>query len=66
MDDADNAAKHYHPVELTNAMRLEIAALMGQLKEDRVIPANMNMGQFISLCYLRGLNDYRKDLNCFV
>jgi hypothetical protein len=66
MEDASKSAKHFQTVELTNETRLEIASLMNQLREDGVLPNNINMGQFISLCYLRGLNEYRKDLNCFV
>ena len=62
MEEADKSVKHFQPVELTNEMRLEIASLMEQLRENGVLPKNINMGQFINLCYLRGLNDYRKDL----
>ncbi|NBR23509.1 MAG: hypothetical protein EBU08_07005 [Micrococcales bacterium] len=66
MEDSSGNTKHFQAIELTNQQRLEVAALMDQLREDGALPKNINMGQFINLCYLRGLNDYRKDLNCFV
>jgi hypothetical protein len=66
MDDSDKSVKHFHPIELTNQQRLELSELMNRLREDGVIPASTNLGQFSMLCFLRGLNEYRKDLNCFV
>ena len=62
MDDSSGNVKHFQPIELTNQQRLEISALMDQLREEKVLPNNINLGQFSMLCFLRGFNEYRKDL----
>jgi hypothetical protein len=61
MDDSKGQTKYFQPIEFTNQQRLEIASMMDQLKEDGVLPGNTNMGAFVNLCYLRGLNEYKKD-----
>lgn len=58
-----NTTKHYHPVELTNEQRLEASELMTSLKEAGLLPVNENLGQFVSTCFFRGLNEYRKELH---
>lgn len=55
--------RHYQPIEMTNSQRLEIAELMTRLKDVNVIPVNMNLGQFVTDCFMRGFNEYRKELN---
>lgn len=58
----DSSTRHYHPVELNNEQRLEVAELLSNLKEAGLAPWNQNLGQFITVCFFRGLNDYRKDV----
>lgn len=58
----NSETKHYHPVELTNEQRLEVAEMLTSLKDIGLAPVNQNLGQFITTCFFRGLNDYRKDL----
>lgn len=62
MESQDNQTKYFHSIELTNGDRLEAAHMMDHLKESKTLPASINLGQFISSCYFRGLNEYRKDL----
>jgi hypothetical protein len=58
----NNTTKHYHPVELTNAQRLEASELMTALKDADLIDGRKNLGQFVTDCFFRGLNEYRKEL----
>ena len=60
--DLNKATRHFYSIELTNDERLEAAALMDSLRDEGMIPLNMNMGHFLKECFARGLNDYRKDL----
>jgi hypothetical protein len=62
MEDHNKAVRHYHPIELDNAQRLEAASMMDQLRDAGIVPDNINLGRFITVCYFRGLNEYRKDL----
>lgn len=62
MESQDNQTKYFHSIELTNGDRLEASHMVDQLKESKILPSNINLGQFISSCYFRGLNEYRKDL----
>lgn len=62
MMDLNKATRHYYAIELRNDERLEVAALMETLKDEGMLPLNMNMGQFLRECFARGYNDYRKDL----
>jgi hypothetical protein len=55
--------RHYQPIEMTNSQRLEVSELMDQLKNVNVIPGRMNLGQFVTDCFMRGFNEYRKELN---
>jgi len=60
--EAHTSIKYFQPIEMNNAERLEVSALMDGLKEANVITENLNLGQFVAECYTRGLNEYRKDL----
>lgn len=62
MEDLAKDVRHYHPIELTNTQRLEAASMMDQLRDAGIVPTNINLGRFITGCYFRGLNEYRKDL----
>lgn len=62
MESQDNKIKHYQPIEMSNGDRLDAANMMDKLKDLGIIKQNSNLGQFITLCYIRGLNEYRKDL----
>ncbi|MGA1583418.1 MAG: hypothetical protein ACO4CH_09195 [Saprospiraceae bacterium] len=61
--DNDQSVRHYHPIAMTNDQRLEVSELMVRLKEANVIPGNMNLGQFVTDCFMRGFNEYRKEMN---
>jgi hypothetical protein len=61
--DNHQSVRHYHPIEMTNEQRLEAAELMARLKDASVIPADMNLGQFVTNCFMRGFNEYRKEMN---
>jgi hypothetical protein len=61
--ETQNSVRHYQPIEMTNSQRLEIAELMNRLKEVSVIPVRMNLGQFVTDCFMRGFNEYRKEVN---
>ncbi len=58
-----NSVRHYQPIEMTNSQRLEIAELMNRLKDVGIIPVKMNLGQFVTDCFMRGFNEYRKEVN---
>lgn len=60
--EAHTSARYFQPIEMTNAERLEVAALMDGLKDARLISENLNLGQFVAECYARGKNEYMKDL----
>jgi hypothetical protein len=62
MEDPTKNVRHYHPIELTNNQRLEAASMMDQLRDANLLPNNINLGRFITDCYFRGLNEYRKEL----
>lgn len=62
MEDKHKPVRHYHPIELDNNQRLEAASMMDQLREAGIVPGNINLGKFITACYFRGLNEYRKEL----
>lgn len=49
----------------TDASR-EIATILEELKEEKVVPINMSTGEFTIECISRGLNEYRKDLVTYV
>ena len=49
----------------TDASR-EIACILQELKEEKVVPINMSTGEFTVECISRGLNEYRKDLVTYV
>jgi hypothetical protein len=55
--------RHYMPIELSNEQRLQAAELLDKLKEEGAAAKNMNLGQFMSRCFFRGLNEYRKDIS---
>lgn len=59
---ANSTVKHYHPVELTNEQRLEASELMTALKDAGFVDGRENLGQFVTNCFFRGLNEYRKEL----
>lgn len=59
---SDNNIRHYHPVEMNNEQRLEASELMASLKEAGLLNGNTNLGQFVTTCFFRGLNEYRKEL----
>lgn len=61
--DSHQSVRHYHPIEMTNEQRLEASEMMARLKEVSVIPSGMNLGQFVTDCFMRGFNEYRKELN---
>ncbi len=54
--------KYYQPIEMSNSDRLDAANMMDKLKDLGIIKKNLNLGQFATLCYARGLNEYRKDI----
>jgi hypothetical protein len=58
----NNTTRHYHPVELTNEERLQASELMTSLKDAGMLNERENLGQFVTDCFFRGLNEYRKDL----
>ena len=60
--DAHTSTRYFQPIEMDNAERLEVSAMMDGLKESNLIAKNLNFGQFEAECYARGLNEYRKDL----
>jgi len=62
MDNQHKPVRHYHPIELDNNQRLEAASMMDQLRDAGIVPENINLGKFITACYFRGLNEYRKEL----
>jgi len=61
--DNHQSVRHYHPIEMTNEQRLEVSELMARLKDANVIPEKMNLGQFVTDCFMRGFNEYRKEMN---
>lgn len=61
MDDPTRT-RYFQPIEMTNAERLEMSALMEHLKEANLLPTGLNFGQFVTECYARGKNEYMKDL----
>ena len=61
--DNHQSVRHYHPIEMTNEQRLEVSELMARLKDASVIPEKMNLGQFVTDCFMRGFNEYRKEMN---
>tara|TARA_B100000214_G_scaffold172327_1_gene123901 strand:- start:1181 stop:1375 length:195 start_codon:yes stop_codon:yes gene_type:complete len=44
---------------------LRLKDILVTLKEERLIPYETTISEFKSLCYERGLNEYRKDLRVF-
>lgn len=60
--DSNKHTCYFQPIEMNNEDRLETAALMEHLKEENIIPADLNLGQFVAECYARGKNEYMKDL----
>lgn len=60
--ESHNTTRYFQPIEMTNAERLETSALMENLKDANLIPAGLNLGQFVAECYARGKNEYMKDL----
>jgi len=62
MENSNQGVRHYHPIELSNDQRLEAASMMDQLRDAGLVPDNINLGRFITTCYFRGLNEYRKEL----
>jgi hypothetical protein len=47
---------------MSNGDRLDAVDMMDKLKDLGIIKKNLNLGQFTTLCYARGLNEYRKDV----
>ena len=47
---------------MNNEQRLEASELMTSLKEAGFINGSTNLGQFVTICFFRGLNEYRKEL----
>lgn len=60
--DLNKATRHFYSIELSNDDRLDTSALLSSLKEEGMMSDNVNLGQFMRECFVRGLNDYRKDL----
>lgn len=60
--EAHTSARYFQPIEMSNAERLEIACLMDALKDAHIISQNLNLGQFVAECYVRGKNEYMKNL----
>ena len=54
--------KHLYALELPNEQRLEVAALMKNLKEAGLLLDRENMGMFMTQCFYRGFMEYKKDL----
>lgn len=55
-------ARYFQPIEFSNEERLEVSVLMEGLKDARLIVKDLNFGQFVAECYVRGKNEYMKDL----
>ena len=55
--------KYFQPIEINNDQLLEIAVLMAELKKAGSIAENMNLGQFVTDCFLCGFYDYKKELH---
>lgn len=55
-------SRHFQPIEMTNEQILEASSLMAGLKEEGVIPQNMNLGQFVTDCFLRGFYEYKQQM----
>jgi len=62
VDSQQNQTKYFYSIELSNAGTLEVSNMVDKLKEVGILAPNINIGQFITCCYFRGLNEYRKDL----
>lgn len=60
--ESHNTTRYFQPIEMSNEDRLETSALMENLKEENIIPENLNLGQFVTECFIRGRNEYMKDL----
>jgi hypothetical protein len=60
--DSIKHTRYFQPIEMSNEDRLETAALMEHLKEENIIPLGLNLGQFVNECFIRGRNEYMKDL----
>lgn len=54
--------KQYYGLELTDAQRLEVSDLLHDLKEAGLLMDQENMGMFMTQCFYRGFNEYKKDL----
>lgn len=60
--EAHSTTRYFQPIEMSNEDRLETAALMEHLKEENMLPSGTNLGQFVTECFIRGRNEYMKDL----
>lgn len=60
--ESHNTTRYFQSIEMTNSDRLETSALMEHLKEENIIPSGLNLGQFVKECFVRGRNEYMKDL----
>lgn len=54
--------KHLYAIELNSEQLLEIVDLYTKLKEDGVIPSNLNLGSFMKDAFYRGFYEYKKDI----
>jgi len=60
--DLNKSTRHFFSIEMTNEERLEASACMDSARDAGLISANTNLGRFITDCFYRGFNEYRKDL----